>query len=172
MKEINVLLLAMSTLGKDFINTYEYNGKENGYNTWYFKGISQLEPDSKLVLSLLDRQNKKIDRIVILASKEAREEKKIVNGKSSVEFYMERMNGFSKNSDPYEERIDDVQELENQFKDVKYHTLQNKYTEDIEFKEIYSERNDYLLQAVQAIEMNEEKTVEDKKINLYISIGG
>ena len=70
MSEKNVLLLAMSILGKNLrecVNYYIYEDKQ-----WIFKGISQLEPGTKLVLSLLEGEHKIIDKIVILATPETK----------------------------------------------------------------------------------------------------
>lgn len=56
--EKNVLLFAMSTLpAKQTVNIYKY---DYDGETWFFNGISQLEPGTKLVLSLLEKQMKKI----------------------------------------------------------------------------------------------------------------
>ncbi|MGN0366738.1 MAG: hypothetical protein ACI4E5_12480 [Suilimivivens sp.] len=73
----NVILLAMSTLPYDketkqvSANEYEFQDK-NG--TYRFKGISQLEPGTKLILSMLKQEEKKVDRIVVLSTKKTCEE--------------------------------------------------------------------------------------------------
>lgn len=67
----NVILLSMSTLPQTIkTNKFEYF---DGKGTRLFLGKSQLTPDTKTILSILDSKNEGIDRIVILATKEANE---------------------------------------------------------------------------------------------------
>lgn len=167
---MNVLLLAMSTLVKNVVNVYQYKGKYSNNEEWYFKGISQLEPDSKLVLSILDSLNQKIDKIIILASPEAREAKGGFGQKeiSSVDFFKERIKSFVDGEDDYEESI--VINSKLQLTNIqKYHSLTGKYnlTDDI-FEIIDSENDDYLFDAVNSILPN----TRGKKLNLYIDVQG
>lgn len=70
----NVMLLTMSTLPRmPKINTYQIKD-ENG-NDVYFKSISQMEPHTKYVLYQLAARKERLDRIVILESKEAHSER-------------------------------------------------------------------------------------------------
>lgn len=67
----NVILLSMSTLPQTIkTNKFEYR---EGEEKRTFLGKSQLTPDTKTILSILDSKNEGIDRIVILATKEANE---------------------------------------------------------------------------------------------------
>lgn len=168
--EMNVLLLAMSTLGKNVVNVYQYKGKYSNNEEWYFKGISQLEPDSKLILSILDSLNQKIDKIIILASPEAREAKGGFGQKeiSSVDFYKERIKSFVDGEDDYEENVAINSKL--QLNSIqKYHSLTGKYIlTDDNFKIINSENDNYLFEAVNSILPN----TRGKKLNLYIDVQG
>lgn len=67
----NVILLSMSTLPQT-IKTNKFQYLKENRSFW---GKSQLTPDTKTILSILDSKNEGIDRIVILATKEAQEKK-------------------------------------------------------------------------------------------------
>lgn len=73
----NVILLAMSTLPYDKetkqISSYDYEFQDKNC-TYRFNGISQLEPGTKLILSLLKEKGRKVDRIVVLSTKKTCEE--------------------------------------------------------------------------------------------------
>lgn len=76
MKIENVILLSMSTLPDNvFLNQYYYEA--DGEEKRLFNGRSQLTPDTKTILSILDSENKQIDRIVILTTKEARRKREV-----------------------------------------------------------------------------------------------
>ena len=72
MKEENVLLLSMSTLPYNR-QMHHYQIKDGG-RTYDFNGIVQLEAGTKFVLSKLAGENKKVDRIIIMASAETRDQ--------------------------------------------------------------------------------------------------
>ena len=64
----NVILLSMSTLpDKVKQNKFKFETEEEER---IFYGQSQLSPDTKTILSILDAKGEGIDRIVILATKE------------------------------------------------------------------------------------------------------
>ena len=63
----NVLFLAMSTLPYR-MSTGCYYIRMSGGEVRYYNGQSQLEPGTKYYLDLLARENKRIDRIVIIGS--------------------------------------------------------------------------------------------------------
>ena len=57
---------------------YQYKSEETGDNCFYCVGISQLEPGTKQVLYRLALEGKKLHRIVIVESEEARQNE--ING--------------------------------------------------------------------------------------------
>lgn len=162
MSEKNVLLLAMSILGKNLrecVNYYIYEDKQ-----WIFKGISQLEPGTKLVLSLLEGEHKIIDKIVILATPETKNDG---SDFSSVDFYIEKIKMFIQNGEKNEKK-EELHEL-NDLTVNKYKPLIEKNTL---FEVISLEEKDYLLQAVQAIQGEKRTSASAEKINLYIDMQG
>ena len=86
-----VLFLAMSTLpGLKSVITYE--SKELQGNI--FKGISQLEAGSKYFFQKLAKENKAIDRVVVIATEATLKGNGAYSGKSAVEVYKLRLNEF------------------------------------------------------------------------------
>ena len=109
-----VILLMMSTLPeRKTINTYRYEE----HDEYTFKGISQLEAGTKYFLQKSAKDNKCIDRIVVIASDEASAESKRY-GISAVELYRNRIIGFISGDTDHEhlsydcidEKCPDVQE--------------------------------------------------------------
>lgn len=159
--EKNVLLFAMSTLPVNpsvNIYKYDYDGEE-----WFFNGISQLEPGTKLVLSLLEKQRKKLDKIVILASYKASNDKYNINGKniSSVDFYKNRIMEYI-HKDKAKEEVGDS---------CKQHYIGDNYSDIVEddfFSIIDTDNNsEYLIDAVNAV-----RWYKPCKVNLYIDVQG
>ena len=159
--EKNVLLFAMSTLPVNpsvNIYKYDYDGEE-----WFFNGISQLEPGTKLVLSLLEKQRKKLDKIVILASYKASNDKYNINGKniSSVDFYKNRIMEYI-HKDKAKEEVGDS---------CKQHYIGDNYSDIVEddfFSIIDTDNNsEYLIDAVNAV-----RGYKPCKVNLYIDVQG
>ena len=75
-KEENVLFIFLSILNE--VKMYQYKSEETGDNCFYCVGISQLEPGTKQVLYRLALEGKKLHRIVIVESEEARQNE--ING--------------------------------------------------------------------------------------------
>ena len=69
----NVISLSMSTL-PDKVKQNKFKFKIEKEERIFY-GQSQLSPDTKTILSIIDAKGEGIDRIVILATKEAREKK-------------------------------------------------------------------------------------------------
>ena len=67
----NVILLSMSTL-PDKVKQNKFKFKIEKEERIFY-GQSQLSPDTKTILSIIDAKGEGIDRIVILATKEAME---------------------------------------------------------------------------------------------------
>ena len=92
----NVMLLAMSTLPREpKFNTY-LSEEENGERVLYFKSLSQMEPHTKYVLWLLAKKNERLDRIVILASSEARNDRPegLWHQETAVSLYQKRISHY------------------------------------------------------------------------------
>ena len=88
-----VIFLVMSTLpdnDKAQIETYKYNDEKD----FVFKGISQLEPGTKYYLQKLARENKTVDRIIIIASEESRKENEKYDNTSAIDVYKTRIKEF------------------------------------------------------------------------------
>lgn len=174
--EENVLLLAMSILpGNKRENTYYYEKED-----WYFKGISQLEPGTKLVLSLLEKEKQKLDKIVILASPQACGAD---GNESSVDFYKERINHFIFQDEGDTENGNLMTADGKNQSEIKIHNLSRNnnhitiYGEGTSFNNYKvvelkepddAEYAEYLTDAVEKIR----EGTDGKKINLYIDVQG
>ena len=98
-KEKNVLLLAMSTFNNLLKkNIYEYEYEKN--KKIQVDGISQLEPGTKCIIELLKKENKCLDRVVVMNTNATitpvkvelfEEEQKEI---SPYQFYVERINNY------------------------------------------------------------------------------
>lgn len=90
----NVMLLTMSTLPFNIaMNTYI---KKEGDKEFVYKGLSQLEPHTKHVIAQLAQQNQRLNRIVILASKETREDRpEKWKGETAISFFEKRIRKFA-----------------------------------------------------------------------------
>ena len=158
----NVILLAMSTLpAKLRWNTYKIEEDEE---TWYFKGLSQLEPHTKYVLRHLAGKGERLDRIVILESKDAREKRpENFGGKTATEFYKMRI--FHYLGDP-----DDLEQApEDNLKDQKEEPILQDLYKDCkpEIRTVDLEGPVYFWYAAQEI-----RSREGKKVHLYMDMQG
>jgi len=160
----NVILLAMSTLPyKKAVETYQY--EDNSENHTY-KGVSQLEAGTKYYLQKLALKKEKIDKIVILSSKEAlnyKEEQ--YDNSSAVEVYKSRIISFIKHEEA------DCFGANDEKKVLKESRFEGKdlYSDDVEYLfTILSEQNrvELLLNAAQEI-----RNVSES-INLYLDMQG
>lgn len=104
---VNVMLLAMSTLpGNPKMNTYQY---ADGEKMVYFKSYSQMEPHTKLTIHLLAKKGEKLDRIVILESKEARTQKKENwKGETATDLFKKRIINYFGGSENIEISLEDT----------------------------------------------------------------
>lgn len=104
---VNVMLLAMSTLpGNPKMNTYQY---ADGEKMVYFKSYSQMEPHTKLTIHLLAKKGEKLDRIVILESKEARTQKKENwKGETATDLFKKRIINYLGGSENIEISLEDM----------------------------------------------------------------
>ena len=89
----NVMLLTMSTLpSKPAMNTYK---AVEGDREFIYKGISQLEPHTKHVITKLKESGERLNRIVILASPETRKTKEKYletwHGETAISFFQQRI---------------------------------------------------------------------------------
>ena len=164
----NVILLSMSTL-PDKVKQNEFKF-EAGEEERIFYGKSQLSPDTKTILSILDAKGQAIDRIVILATKEAQEEKEIslVDGEGeeiskkitdAVSFFEEEILDYiakcKENSEDREYCLKNLSLTREQFVVVDLDEYAPENTEEV------------LYDAVKAI-----KGDNNKEINLYINMQG
>ena len=152
----NVLLLAMSKLPKN-IRENEYYFENGKGEKRFFKGKSQLTANTKTILSIIDCEERQIDRIVILATKEARKsEPQVVDGIgvgecSAVDFYINEI-------------LDYVQKDEKESEE--YKVKYNKF-DKAKFRVIDLDSEDSFSETVNAI-----RGTEGKIINLYIDVQG
>lgn len=160
----NVLLLAMSTLPKEkAVETYQY--EEDSKNHTY-KGVSQLEAGTKYYLQKLALKKEKIDKIVILSSKEALNNKEEeYDNSSAVEVYKSRVISFIKHEEVNCFGADD----KNKCLEESLFVGRDLYSDDVEsLFTILSEQNrvELLLNAAQEI-----RNVSES-INLYLDMQG
>lgn len=93
MKRKNVLLLSMSTLPKNMKIQNYYFIEENGDRKDFY-GYSQLEPITKFLIQKLKEPSEKLDKIVIMTSKEALKDKNDTAPCPAVPFYLQRIQEF------------------------------------------------------------------------------
>ena len=93
----NILLLGMST----FPQILAVNRYSDPIERTYIFGYSQLEPTTKFLIDQMKKNGQKLDKIVIMASKDAKEkfyvEKEISYKASACEFYLARISEYIKN---------------------------------------------------------------------------
>ena len=163
----NVILLSMSTL-PDKVKQNKFKFKIEKEDRIFY-GQSQLSPDTKTILSIIDAKGEGIDRIVILATKEAREKKERglidFEGKE-IKRIVDAVSFFK------EEILDYVAKCKESSEDEEYCLKNLSVTEDkfvVVDLDKYSPENadEVIYDAVKAI-----KGDGDKEINLYINMQG
>lgn len=93
MKRKNVLLLSMSTLPKNMeIQNYYFSEENEDRKDFY--GYSQLEPITKFLIQKLKETSEKLDKIVIMTSKEALKDQNTTAPCPAVPFYLQRIQEF------------------------------------------------------------------------------
>ena len=161
-KHENVMLLSMSRLPVNkSINTYKGINKDG--QEYYFKGISQLEAHSKYVAKILDAKSEKIDRFVILSTKETRTNYGDSYESSAVEFYKMRMSAYltnSENSNDFEGEDNNKDKEEIGLENVTYENTENL------FKVIELEDPIFFWKAANAI------TGSSDKVRLFMDMQG
>ena len=164
----NVILLSMSTLpDKVKQNKFKFETEEEER---IFYGQSQLSPDTKTILSILDAKGEGIDRIVILATKEAKEVKERVledwEGKEIGSINADAVSFFK------EEILDYVAKRKESSEDGEYCLKNLSLTEEtfvvVDLDKYGTENTEEVIyDAVKAI-----KGADEKGINLYINMQG
>lgn len=164
----NVILLSMSTL-PDKVKQNKFKFKIEKEERIFY-GQSQLSPDTKTILSIIDAKGEGIDRIVILATKEAREKKErtLIDGEGK-EISKENVDAVSFFED---EILAYVEKRKENSEDEEYCLKNLSLTEDkfvVVDLDKYSPENadEVIYDAVKAI-----KGDGDKEINLYINMQG
>lgn len=164
----NVILLSMSTL-PDKVKQNKFKFKIEKEERIFY-GQSQLSPDTKTILSIIDAKGEGIDRIVILATKEAREKKErtLIDGEGK-EISKENVDAVSFFED---EILAYVEKRKENSEDEEYCLKTLSLTEDkfvVVDLDKYSPENadEVIYDAVKAI-----KGDGDKEINLYINMQG
>lgn len=101
--EKNILICSISVLPR-IVKTNHYYAKidsiEQGNRLFVFEGKSQLEPGTKYFINRLALEGKKIDKILLHCTPEAANDKKI-NGRTSVEFYIDRLEDYIKGNEGF-----------------------------------------------------------------------
>ena len=156
----NVILLSMSTL-PDKVKQNKFKFKIEKKERIFY-GQSQLSPDTKTILSIIDAKGEGIDRIVILATKEAREKKEItlIDGEGK-EISKENVDAVSF----FEDEI--LAYVAKRKKNPKEYCLQNLSLTEDKFVVVDLDEEEFIYDAVKAI-----KGDGDKEINLYINMQG
>lgn len=156
----NVILLSMSTL-PDKVKQNKFKFKIEKKERIFY-GQSQLSPDTKTILSIIDAKGEGIDRIVILATKEAREKKEItlIDGEEK-EIGKENVDAVSF----FEDEI--LAYVAKRKKNPKEYCLQNLSLTEDKFVVVDLDEEEFIYDAVKAI-----KGDGDKEINLYINMQG
>lgn len=156
----NVILLSMSTL-PDKVKQNKFKFKIEKEERIFY-GQSQLSPDTKTILSIIDAKGEGIDRIVILATKEAREKKEItlIDGEEK-EISKENVDAVSF----FEDEI--LAYVAKRKKNPEEYCLQNLSLTEDKFVVVDLDEEEFIYDAVKAI-----KGDGDKEINLYINMQG
>lgn len=159
----NVMLLTMSTLPSEpRINTYQDEKQE-----FYFKGISQMEPHTKYIITMLGRQKQRLDGIVVLESEKAREQRgKEWGGESATSFYKKRIYNYlgSKEELKLPEK-DPLEDLKETAPDLTLYSSQAEYPKIVPVK---LEDPVFFWKAVQAIR----DFAKGQKVHLYMDMQG
>lgn len=174
MKKKNVLLLSMSTLPKE-LKVQNYYFMENDVRRDFY-GYSQLEPITKLLLQKLGERGEKLDKIVIMTSKEALETKVEIIKCAAVPFYMQRIQEFLTEREKQEAQ--DCSCFEEQKTMAKNNYLKEHHFEEdvnaisvkdtvVEIVKIYDKKEIEIF--FEVIEMIKEN---DNDINLYLDMQG
>ena len=163
----NVILLSMSTL-PDKVKQNKFKFKIEKEERIFY-GQSQLSPDTKTILSIIDAKGEGIDRIVILATKEAKEKKE----RGLIDFEGKEIKRIVDAVSFFKEEILDYVAKCNESPKKEEYCLNNlSLTEDkfvvVDLDKYSSENADEVIyDAVKAI-----KGDGDKEINLYINMQG
>ncbi len=153
-REENVLLITMSTFNAKNVITNTYYFTEESGEKKYFYGISQLEPGTKRVLYKLEKEKKKINRIVIIETKEtyetiipADQQNEEIKKRTAVMLYLNRIREYLDidNKDDY---------------------IKNYFDNNL-FKHEHVDAADFIIKTI-----NDIKGDNGKEINLYIDTQG
>lgn len=154
-REENVLLITMSTFNAKNVITNTYYFTEESGEKKYFYGISQLEPGTKRVLYKIEKEKKKINRIVIIETKETYEviipvdqqNEEIKNKRTAVKLYLNR--------------IREYLDIDNKDDYIK------NYFDNYLFKHEHVDADNFIIKTI-----NDIKGDNGKEINLYIDTQG
>lgn len=165
-KTENVLILAMSVLylNKQTISPEEYKYQDQAGEHIYYSG-SQLVPGSKYIASLLDENGEKLDRIIVINTKETLDEAKTKEGNSfgisAYDYYKKELSAYLRNQhgdhsdESHLNKAYEESEIDNLFVSV------NKDEEGLQ-------PDQYLWKIAQTIK----EDGSDKFINLYVDTQG
>lgn len=166
MKEENVLLLSMSTLPYNR-QMHHYQIKDGG-RTYDFNGIVQLEAGTKFVLSKLAGENKKVDRIIIMASAETRDQReKQYDNATAIEFYKDRIRDYIMGNENHKLGLENKIE-ETRFEKPEYYPDIDALFHVIEIDEGTNQYRISFWRTVKEIKGNS----PDRHINLYMDMQG
>lgn len=101
----NVLLLSMSTLGRDIENYYYRKGR-------ILSGRCSMEPGTKYIISKLAEKNEELSKIIVLCSPEASENEKFFDGKKTTayEYYIEKIKSYIHGTEKNFQSLDEIAE--------------------------------------------------------------
>lgn len=155
--EKNVLLLSMSTLPNN-MRIQQYYFRENKEKIECY-GYSQLEPITKLIIQKLEKQGQKLDRIVIMASKEALETKNRVVDCAAVPFYMQRIDEYLSERNAQKSKDDSCfQSL------IEKNEMGNEYLSDYSFSDVAE------MPSVKDISMEIVKIYDKEELKIFFDV--
>lgn len=155
--EKNVLLLSMSTLPNN-MRIQQYYFRENKEKIECY-GYSQLEPITKLIIQKLEKQGQKLDKIVIMASKEALETKNRVVDCAAVPFYMQRIDEYLSERNAQKSKDDSCfQSL------IEKNEMGNEYLSDYSFSDVAE------MPSVKDISMEIVKIYDKEELKIFFDV--
>ena len=172
----NVLIISMSTLQVNNRTNYYYVKHKGKITSWYC-GEYSMEPGTKHVLNKLGKEKRKLDKIIMLSTPEARNESKDEKCKNAVEHYINEIKRFIKQGDVLD-NCDKLENLSQTDKEilVNFETkIDTKYSEE-ELENLFVEIKlgnvaNLSYEAIPEI-VDEVLKISDNGVNLYLDMQG
>lgn len=106
----NVLIISMSTLKKNSKKNFYYV-KDGEVIESFYSGRYSMEPGTKHILNKLSKDNKKMNKIIMLITPEAKNTNNKPENENAIEYYKEEIKRFVKEGDVYSDltEVDDFE---------------------------------------------------------------